>query len=119
MRAEKYERRSAVRFDWLLNPQWTDLAVVVGPNVAWVQADVEDILTYRPEILLGYRVKMMVPASMSLRGFHVMKLVVLYTPDYSVRERRDLHVMASLTRAYGGKVESWFVHRTHGIERVY
>ena len=108
-----------VRYDRVVHPEYTDTCVVVGPDVRWIEDDVEDLLQYRPEVLLGYRVKMVTAADAyrAARGQRVTKVVVL-DAEYTTIGLRGIEELVRSTHVeYFGKVERWFVHRGIGIWR--
>lgn len=91
---------------------YTDLAVVVGPNVRWVEFDYEDLCRYAPEVLLGYRVLLMTFDQVErggLRGRRPLKVVMLEGPGVlSHRWRREL---AQVSLDLDVKFEWYRVHR--------
>lgn len=110
-----------VRINQVINPHYTDLCIVIGPDVRWVENDVEDLLRYRPEVLLGYRVMMTTAALADIRlcGTHPEKVVILDFPYSDSQSRAIMNtVEPSLTRAYFPKVERWHVHRREGVWQV-
>lgn len=97
-----------------VNPHYTDLAVVLGPNLRFVQFDFEDLQRFAPEVLLGYRVRLATVDSVSrgaLRGLYISKLVILD----GISQARDFHIAYNEARVClalsGGKVETYRVHR--------
>lgn len=94
-------------------PEWTDLAVVMGPNVRWVECDYEDLVRYAPEVLLGYRVLLATPDSaLRLRGRNIRKLVLLKGLDHSNQSHCSaIQDAVAMTRMLDGKVEWFDVHR--------
>lgn len=109
-------------FGRTLHPEFTDLALVIGPNVRWVECDYEDLQRYRPEVLLGYSVRLLTAEDM-LKGKHHGRRpekVVLLSAEYDSREawrlRDEIHYAVS--SGYFPKVETWYVHRGRGIWQV-
>jgi hypothetical protein len=99
-------------------PEFTDLAVVVGPWAHWTEDDVEDLNTKYPEVLLGYRV---LPTTVydvnrgALRGRRVSKVIILdeatRMPDSA---RAFTEILGSMVGSYFHKIEWWYVHRERG-----
>ena len=105
------------KFGQVFNRRFTDLAVVMGPSVRWVQDDTEDLLRWMPEVLLGYRVRMMTPND-RIRGLRVKKLIILDGP-YTPEQKRQLMDAAFMVEFWEiGKIEIWHVHRGEGIWRI-
>lgn len=102
-------------FGRVLNPDWTDLALVLGPNTKWVEDDYEDLQRFAPEVLLGYRVRLAVPTS-ELRGMWVRKLVLLRGLDMG--DYRTARAVEDAVHSIvpGGKCEWYRVHR--GLDPV-
>lgn len=93
----------------LQRPEWTDLAVVLGPNMRWVEHDYDDLVRHAPEVLLGYRVRLATTTD-RLWGYQIRKLVILDGPYRSQDQTRiEDAVVQTLTR--GGKVERFNVYR--------
>src|SRR5690349_4275774 len=64
---------------------WSDLAVVFGPNMRYVEEDYADLMQHAPEVLLGYRV-MLATSQTNIRGLRVQKLVIL-DAEYGMWDR--------------------------------
>lgn len=109
-------------FNRLLNPQFTDLALFVGPDVRWTEEDYRDIQSEYPEVLLGYRVRLTTMANLEwdLRGRRVQKVVL----SDECRNLPRFWQIWNILPLYGGdlgfvKVEMWHIHRGEGIWRVW
>lgn len=103
-------------FGKTLHPEYTDLAVVLGPNVRWVEDDYEDLQRFAPEVLLGYRVRLTTIDSVRsghTRGLRIDKIVVLEGPEmYETRALQAVReIRFSQVGAYFPKVEWYRVHR--------
>lgn len=98
--------------------EYTDLAVVVGPNSRWVADDYDDLCSQAPEVLLGYQVRLATPNSVAeiMRGRVVSKLFLLHGP-YSVNDRRAIEDAESAVVWRDISSEWLAVHRTHGVRR--
>jgi hypothetical protein len=100
---------------------WTDEAVVIGPDRRWVQDDYEDLNRAYPEVLLGLRVRLMTIDMVrrgSLMGRAPVKIVVF---DGCQRERgwRDAwHQLLPLKYIRGTRIEFWYVHRGIGVWKM-
>ncbi len=109
-------QRERARVGLILRMDYTDLAVVVGPNVRWVEYDYEDICRYAPEVLLGYRVLLTTAAQVThgyLRGRRPVKIVCVDGPGMGdPRFVNDL----GYYRAFSTRVEWYRVHR--GLDPV-
>lgn len=102
---------------------YTDLAVVIGPDRRWAEEDYLDLVDQCPEVLLGYRVMPMSAReviSSPLRGRPVAKVVLLegvydrLISTWADRLQRELRRWEAL----GTKIEAWHVHRVRGIWRI-
>lgn len=105
----------------ILRSEYTDLLVIIGPNVREVLEDYEDLYHRYPEVLLGYRVLLVTGHDVRMGALHgrgeVAKIIVLdgTEADYSwrwVMDEVDHHA------AMGAQVENWYVHRVRGIWRI-
>jgi hypothetical protein len=106
-----------------LHKEFTDLALVIGPNARWVEDDYEDLQRDQPEVLLGYRVRLYTAFDIERgqhRGTRPEKVVLLDAPfrDDSQWERVHQEVQACLASGYFPKAEVWHVHRREGIWRI-
>lgn len=103
------------------HPEFTDLAVVIGPDVRWVQDDYEDLQRYRPEVLLGYRVILATPGTFHRKtwGRWVTKFIVLdgtfRNPGW-YRCHNDMYM--TLERYPWARIEQWHVHRGDGVYQI-
>jgi hypothetical protein len=101
-------------FDRIQHPEYTDLAVVMGPNVRWTEYDYLDLQQHAPEVLLGYRVLLMTPDSAphKLRGRWIKKLVLLKGLEHKhPRIRHAIQDAIFMTEIADGKVEEYDVYR--------
>lgn len=99
------------------DPKWTDLALMLGPNLRWVEEDYEDLQHAYPEVFLGYRVLLATPNT-NFDGYRIMKLVIVGTEDWSIKLSRATQRAARMVNSAGGKIETWYVHRGRGIHRI-
>lgn len=103
----------------ILHPEFTDLAVVIGPNARWVEDDYEDLQRSRPEVLLGYRVKLLTPWDINRNGLKrwmPVKIIVLHGSEETIQwhnVRNELK--AYLENFEWARVEYWHVHRVKGV----
>lgn len=97
------------RFGHTLRRDYTDLAVVMGPNMRWVENDVYDLMRYRPEVLLGYRIRLVVPNN-AIRGLQIKKLIILEGPYSKQQERQMMDAVYMVEFWEFGKIETWSVH---------
>ena len=104
-----------MQFNRVRRPEWTDLAVVLGPNTDWVSAAYDDLTRFAPEVLLGYHVRLAVPLT-RLEGYIIRKLVIL--EGFSMLDWSFIQRARIQTGMYGGKVEWYRVHRPDPIRRV-
>lgn len=120
---------SRPRFGKIINPHHVDWAVVFGPNVKWVEDDTYDLLSQRPEVLLGYRVMMATPDTVqrgALNGISINKIVFLDAPDYVWPGWFRAHgqpphlpwAMPRLMTTDFSKAQWWHVHRVTGIYQI-
>lgn len=105
-----------------LRPEYTDLALVVGPNLAWVEDDYEDLQRTYPEVLLGYRIRLMTVQQVAQGRVHGMRPTKVIWLDGCERnpfwkQARNV-LQASTAVTPFGRVEEWHVHRGCGVERV-
>lgn len=105
-------------FGKILRADWTDLAIVLGPNVRWVEDDYEDLNRFVPEVLLGYCVRLMVPDSIqTMQGIRLRKLVIV--GDEHVPWQASDVAKRTLYFSGGGVCEYWDVHRVRGAHMSY
>lgn len=107
-------RDTRVKFGRPLNPHYTDVCVVIGPDVRWTEDDVSDLQQAFPEVLLGYRVVMTTVADVNdgyLRGMRPSKFVVLDGCDQVRGYFRALDEIMVAAITYGAEVEHWEVYR--------
>lgn len=107
-------------FNRTLNPEFTDLALVVGPNVRWTEDDYEDLQRYHPEVLLGYRVRLLTARDVvegRHRGLRPEKVVVL-NAAYREGPKLEDALLASVAVGFFPKFEVWHVDRGRGTWRV-
>lgn len=103
-------------YDRIHHPEFSDMAVVLGTNVRWVEDDYRDLQEHAPEVLLGYRVRLFsvdsVLRGMS-RGLRIEKLVVLDGPDMYGRRAEEavMDLYYGQIGAHFPKVERYRVHR--------
>lgn len=97
--------------------EFTDMAVVLGPNERWVEDDYADLQHAFPEVLLGYRVLLATPQT-RLHGYRITKLVLVGSERYDPWFERAKHDAMGWVEMNRGKTEVWYVHRMHGIHRV-
>jgi hypothetical protein len=93
----------------LIRPDYTDLAVVFGPNMRWVREDYDDLQKHAPEVLLGYRVRLATPYD-RLWGFWITKLVLLEGP-YRTQDWSRIQDAVVQTELRGGRVETYNIYR--------
>ena len=101
-------------------PEYSDLALVVGPNVRWTENGYEDLQRHHPEVLLGYRVRLFTAHDVVFgrhRGLRPEKVVVL-NAAYREGPRFEDELRAAVVTGYFPKFEVWHVHRGTGIWRV-
>ena len=91
---------------------YTDLAVVLGPNVRWTLDDFEDLERFAPEVLLGYDVLLGVPHVFrgSLRGHRPTKVVLLNHPN---KQPEWYRAVEDLRWMQHGDVAHWEEYRVH------
>ena len=103
-------------FGRIQHREFSDLAVVIGPNVRWVQDDYEDLQEFAPEVLLGYRVLLTTPDDVRIRstaGLRIEKIVVLDGISRSRMWQRALVELESrLVASEFPKIEWYHVHRS-------
>jgi len=74
---------------WVRRRDWTDVALLVGPTMRWVEDDYPTLIRKRPELLLGYQVHFTTYDRFiqEVRGRMVGKVVVLTGDDSLVPPR--------------------------------
>jgi hypothetical protein len=106
----------------LRNLWYSDLAIVLGPNLRWAENDTDDLQRWYPEVLLGYRVRTMTVDTASrgrLRGSSPRKVVILDGCQNEPRWISTKYDVAILRDVLGpSNVEWWHVHRGDGIYRM-
>lgn len=109
----------------ILKRGYTDLALLVAPNLRWGRDDFEDFEEHLPEVFLGYTVRLLVPGRRGrARGFRVSKVVVtgedapLAARD-QVRTFVTREIVPALVSAYRPRVQFWYVHRPHPLELLH
>lgn len=95
--------------------RYTDTCLVIGPNLRWTEMDFRDLWREKPEVFLGYRIKLVSPNRRDLRGHYPKKVVSFDGPfNFQYEEvLRDLRRQVALAE---GIWEHWYVHRGHGTE---
>jgi hypothetical protein len=103
-------------YDRIQETQWSDLAVVMGPNVRWTEDDYEDLQRYAPEVLLGLRVLLCTPADAlrKTRGRLIHRVILLDGLDFDPHTNRavDDVTFGARTRFPEARIEWYHVHRS-------
>ena len=95
---------------WIRRRDWTDVALLVGPNMRWVEDDYPTLIRKRPEELLGYQVHFTTydRFTREVRGRVVGKVVVLTGSDGPMPV--DFLMELDRLRTFGTRISWCYVH---------